>query len=187
MNNKIKIISLIITAIFSFQGIATFSANAVNLDNTDLDPLVDITVTVEIQKIRSLEKFDRQIPAIEKIDMYSDPDFYVKIFINDVEFKSEIWHNKKYIYDPGFKVNLNVPDDEEIVKIKIQLWDWNQNGDKLCDISPFSYNLPDTYDVDLEYSIRSGHWEGDDYCTDNPNDFDLSGYGRLNGCDDGSI
>ena len=34
----------------------------------DFDPLEDISVTVEINKIRSLEKRDVQIPANKKID-----------------------------------------------------------------------------------------------------------------------
>ena len=46
----------------------------------DLDPLVDLEVTVTIKEIRALDKIDR----------YSDPDFYVKVFINDEKFKSEI-------------------------------------------------------------------------------------------------
>jgi hypothetical protein len=53
-------------------------------------------------------------------------------------------------------------------------------------ISPFNYNLPDTYEVNLVYSIKTGYWTGDDYCSNEPSDFDLSGYGRLNGCDDGT-
>ena len=37
-------------------------------EEDDYDPLVDIEVTVEIQKIRSLEKRDKQVRSIEKID-----------------------------------------------------------------------------------------------------------------------
>jgi hypothetical protein len=153
----------------------------------DYDPLVDISVTVEIKKIRSFDKRDIQIPSIEKIDASGDPDFYVKVFINDEEFTSPIWYDTKYIYNPEWSATLNVPDDQEDVEIKIQLWDWNQNGDVICDISPFDYDLPDNNEVDLEYSILTGHWEGDDYVDDEHNEFDPSGYGRLNGCDDGSI
>lgn len=178
-----------IPTVFSSSTIITYPGNKISelsvLD--DLDPLVDVSITVEIQKIRSLEKNDMQIPATERIDLIGNPDFYVRVIINEEEFTSPIWHNTKYVYDPDWFVTVDVPDDEEFVDITIQLWDWNQNGDTLCDISPFNYDLPDTYEVDLEYSIRSGHWDGDDYCDDEPNEFDSSGYGRLNGCDDGSI
>ncbi|MFC1751144.1 hypothetical protein ACFL2V_20350, partial [Pseudomonadota bacterium] len=126
------------------------------------------------------------IPTFEAIDSIGKPDFYVKVFINEEEFISQIWHDTRYIYDPQWSATSNVPDTTEYVDVKIQLWDWNQNGDKLCDISPFNYDLPDPYEVNLRYSIKSGHWRGDDYCSDEPSYFDVSGYGRLNGCDDGS-
>jgi hypothetical protein len=158
------------------------------MGESDFDPLVDVTVTVEIQKIRSLEKFDTQIPTIEKIDWFSDPDFYVKVFINDEEFTSPIWRNTKYVYDPQWSATLSVPDDEEFVDIKIQLWDWNIGRDKLCDISSvYDDGYKDSFDVEIMYSIKTGHWFGDDFIGFEPIDADPSGYGRLNGCDDGSV
>jgi hypothetical protein len=142
---------------------------------SDFDPLTDVEVTVEIQKIRAFDKDDPQVRAEEYIDLTSDPDFYVKIIINDQEFTSDTWHDTKYIYEPQFSATLDVPDDEEFVTVKIQLWDWNDNGDVLCDVGD------ENDDVELSYSIKTGHWTGDDQLED------PSGYGRLNGCDDGSI
>ncbi|UCF12704.1 MAG: hypothetical protein JSW06_00200, partial [Thermoplasmatales archaeon] len=132
---------------------------------TDFDPLVDVEVTVEIQQIRAFDKSDEQLSIIpfypifvkrEYIDKESDPDFYVKVLINNEESTSDTWHDTKYIYDPQFSAILDVPDDEEFVTVKIQLWDWNDNGDVLCDIG----NEKD--DVELTYSIKTGHWTGDD-------------------------
>ena len=157
------------------------------LKYADLDPLVDVEITIDILQIRSLEKKDNQIPSVEAIDWFGSPDFYVKIFVNDEEFTSQIWEDQKYIYAPNFSVSVNVPDDNPNVDIRIQLWDWNQDGDVLCDISPFDYDLPDSYEVELTYNINSAHWRGDDYCDYEPTYMDPSGYGRLNGCDDGSI
>jgi len=148
-----------------------------NLVEDDLDPLVNLEVTVEINKIRSFEKIDQQIPSVEIIDLISDPDFYVKVFINNQEFRSEVWQNTKYLYGIGWSATLDVPDDEEFVDIKIQLWDRNFPSDRLCDISK------NGKDVELKYSLKTGHWTGDDERTNE----DVSGYGRLNGCDDGSI
>ncbi len=155
------------------------------LDREDFDPLVDIEVTVEIQKIRSFDKLDKQlnilpynlalIPKREYIDEKSDPDFYLKVIINNEEFTSDIWEDTKYMYTPDFSPTLNVPDSQEFVNITIQLWDWNEDDDVLCDIG----NEED--DVDVTYSIRTGHWTGEDQLND------PSGYGRLNGCDDGTI
>ena len=187
---------IILTALMTIFLVSTASAapeklknlpSTTNLGETDFDPLLDIAVTVEIQKIRSLEKKDRQHGLIEKIDWFSDPDFYVKVFINDEEFTSTVWHNTKYIYDPQWSVTLDVPDDEEFVNIKIQLWDWNIGMDRLCDISSDFDGFIDSFDIELIYSIKTGHWMGDDFIDPETTRVDPSGYGRLNGCDDGSI
>ena len=155
----------------------------------DYEPFIDdLKVYVDIQQIRSLEKFDTQIPFREKIDRYSDPDFYVKVFINDVETTSQVWKNTKYIEDPEFTASASVPSDEEFVDIKIQLWDWNIGFDRLCDISSvYDDGYRDSFDVELSYSIKTGHWFGDDFPSISIWEEDPSGYGRLNGCDDGSI
>ncbi|KYK31527.1 MAG: hypothetical protein AYK22_02215 [Thermoplasmatales archaeon SG8-52-3] len=179
----------ILCAIFSSMFILSISAVAEEqvqtIDREDFDPLVDIEVTVEIKKIRCFDKLDKQLnilpynlapfPKREYIDEDSDPDFYLKIFINNEEFTSETWGETKYIYSPDFSATLNVPDDQEFVDITIQLWDSNDDGDVLCDIGN------EEEDVDVIYSIITGHWTGEDQIND------PSGYGRLNGCDDGSI
>jgi hypothetical protein len=154
---------------------------------TDLDPTVDVSVTVEIKQIRSLEKKDSGLIPIDKIDLFDDPDFYVKIFINDEEFRSPTWENTKYVYMPQWSATCNVPDEEEFVNITIQLWDENKQKDVLCDLSDNSGNFEENSDIDLIYSIKSGHWFGDDWIEYFWYGCDPSGYGRLNGCDDNSI
>jgi hypothetical protein len=147
-------------------------------ESGDLDPLVDLAVTVTIKEIR----------ALGKIDLIGEADFYVKVIINDVEHTSPVWRNQKHV-ESNWSVTQDVPDDKEFVNITIQLWDWNVGLSKICDISPISegVNYMDEYDVDLMYSLKSGHWTGDDYNYPTPDMFDPSGYGRLNGCDDNSI
>lgn len=142
----------------------------------DLDPLVDLQLTVEINKIR----------AFDIIDKNSDPDFYVKVFINDNEFRSPIWKNTKYVENPEWSTTYDVPDDNENVTIKIQLWDWNIGIDRLCDIAPDNQEMR-VKDIELIYNLRIGHWYGDDYTDKESTWTDPSGYGRLNGCDDNSI
>lgn len=191
--NTKKIVRVLFITIFLVSTAFTVSAkskiltSAKGFDEADFDPLVDVVVTVEIEKIRSLEKFDWQIPTVEKIDWFNDPDFYVKVFINDGEFVSRVWHDTKYIYDPQWSATFNVPDDEEFVNIKIQLWDWNVGMDRLCDISSDYDGFKERYDVEVIYDIKTGHWFGDDFTSDEATDLDPSGYGRLNGCDDNSI
>jgi hypothetical protein len=133
----------------------------------DYDPLIDINITVKINSIR----------ALKQIDDDSNANFFVNIFINNLEFISPIFNENKYLYNLNFSVTTNIPDDVENVIIKIQLWDWSPSGNKLCDIS----GDKNKSDIELAYSIKTGHWTGDDYLGD------PSGYGRLNGCDDGSI
>ena len=183
------VLVMILTTSLVFTASAAPLNSRTSVSKTDFDPLTDnLEVTVEIQKIRSLEKFDNHIPAFEKIDWFSDPDFYVKVFINDVEFTSDVWRNTKYVEDPQWKAQLAVPDDEEFVNITIQLWDWNIGLDRLCDISSiYDDDYRDSFDVELQYSIKSGHWFGDDFTGLDGWTYDPSGYGRLNGCDDNSI
>ena len=168
----------------SFSAIEDRSIGTYVLD--DLDPLVDLAVTVEITQIRTLEMADLGFRSISKIDRLSDPDFYVKVIINNEEFTSPVWNNTKYVYTPEWSATADVPDDVEWVNITIQLWDDEPTGDRLCDISDNYGNFEDTYDIDLQYNLKTGHWEGDDWLPGFWGGFDPSGYGRLNGCDDNS-
>jgi hypothetical protein len=138
----------------------------------DYDPLVDnITVTVTIHEIR----------ALDKIDLLSDPDFYVKITINDMEFTSDVWENTLYLKNLNWSASSEVPKDTEFVDITIALWDKGPVLDRLCDLSTEYGNYTQCRTAELTYSIATGIWWGDDSLGD------LSGYGRLNGCDDNSM
>lgn len=216
MRKKITILFLgILLITMNLAGGSIMDNNSDNTNftiynNADLDPLVDISVTVEIQAIRSLEKDDSQIPFEEFIDKNSGPDFYLKVIINNQEYQSDIWSNTKYVYNSDWSATLNVPDDQEIVEIKIQLWDSKDEGaseDRLCDISgdenkeskpitsiltnllnskiskilEVKHDNVDGYDAEIQYNIKTGTWTGDDFRGD------ISGYGRLNGCDDDSV
>jgi hypothetical protein len=143
-----------------------------NID--DFDPLVDVSVTVEIKMIRFLAI--NELQTFPKNEGNSSPNFYVKVYINNVEFTSPVWNDTKYITDSDWNATLNVPDDVENVTITIQLWS-HETEDILYDIS----GDLESYDVTLLYSIKTGYWTGDD------SRGDVSGYGRLCGCDDGTI
>lgn len=161
--------------------------------NEDLDPLVDIEVTVEIQAIRYLEKelsssFDEPSPLFaplrelvnrvykSMIPNENKINFYLKVFINSKEFTSDVWADASSVYEK-WTATLNVPDEQEFVDIQIQLWN-AQNGENIaCDIS----RDPENYGVEITYSVTTGKWTGDDNLRDS------SGYGRLSGTDDGTI
>ncbi len=177
-----------------------------NYNENDYDPLVDVEVSVIIDGIRYLENEEQQVakpilpkpftkilsflamfPFFEKIftnkitvtEDNDAPSMYIKVYINDVEFVSPVWANTFYVYKNGWTATLNIPDDQEFVDIKIQVWD--SKVDKICDIGGDTGESDDAYDAELTYSIKNGRWTGDDSLGD------PSGYGRLNGCDDGTI
>jgi hypothetical protein len=84
------------------------------------------------------------------------------------------------LYD-CWSVNKNIDDNVENVEISIELWDKNSNEDRKCDISGEENIGSEGFDIKIDYNIKTGQWNGDDFIGDN------SGYGRLCGCDDGSI
>ena len=144
----------------------------------DLDPNTDLYVNVSIKEIRALDDF-------EKI---GDPDFYVRIFICDNMFESEVWQNQKYLYgDPYlFQATQNIPDDMENVSIKIQLWDQQPGLDRLCDLDDNYGYLYQNKEIEIVYNTKMGCWDGEDFNYPHSIYADDSGYGRVNGCDDNS-
>ncbi len=142
----------------------------------DFDPLLNVVVTVEIKELRALDPIDR----------LSDPDLYVKVYINDQEYISPVWQDTVHVTSPDWSATSDVPDDKENVTVRIEVWDKNVGLDKQCDIG-WDDTYKNTKHIEVIYNIRSGHWYGGDYTDNEPTWADPSGYGRANGCDDGSI
>lgn len=141
------------------------------------------TVTVTINTIRSLEKSDLQFWFEKIFDENSDPDFYLKIWIDDEFFVSKTYWNTKYLYDLNYQVSTKIDPNTYNVPITIQVWEAADEGliiDRLCDLNQDTGDTQEAYEVNLNYLVQTGHWTGDD------ENGDPSGYGRLNGCDDGS-
>jgi hypothetical protein len=136
----------------------------------DFDPLVDIKVTVDIISIRTLD---------ETI-LLNNPDFFVKVRIDSEEFLSPLWQDSPYLDDIHWTATANIADDVEYVDISIELFKKTVSSDTLCDISEEQNTETTGYTAEIYYSIKTGHWTGDDSIGD------PSGYGRLNGCEDGS-
>lgn len=183
---KIMCIFLIILFFVSTNAFAQITIenneqNPIKPSSSDIDPLVDLEVTFTVKEIRALDEIDSPGNWIWK-----EPDFYVKVFINGKEYKSEVWHDQKYV-KPDWSVKHNVDDYEENVSIKIQVFDWNRGKDKICDISYITSKTPEGPELELTYNLKTGHWYGDDFIYPHFTNFDKSGYGRANGCDDNSI
>jgi len=152
-------IFMLITPVFIVTSSTDTTKRNIMVNQTsgdDNDPLVDLSVTVEIKQIRTLEKTDLGLLPIDKIDRFSDPDFYVKVFINNEEFTSPIWNDTKYVYNPKWSATADVPDEIEWVNITIQLWDAEPTGDRLCDISDNYGSFHETYDIDVQYNLKTG-------------------------------
>ena len=175
---KLIIILLIVTLVLS--GISGNSFLVTNTEGktqnrlsslVDFDPLVDINITIDILAIR----------ALDEIESSSSPNFYLKIFINKDEFISPVWYNQSYLYN-CWSISKDVDDGVELVPVSIELWSKGSSSDRICDISKEKNVENNGNSVELFYSIKTGKWYGGDYYIG-----DASGYGRLNGCDDGSI
>ncbi|MBN2599443.1 MAG: hypothetical protein JXA75_02795 [Candidatus Thermoplasmatota archaeon] len=140
-----------------FVGICINTSNAHTSD--DLDPLVDIEVTVDIIAIRVLDDWN----------VSTSPDFFIQILINSEEYWSPVWNATSYLYDLHWTATLNVPDDNEQVDITIAVYDKTMDGT----------NIKTTrHTAEMTYSIKTGYWNGDDSVGDS------SGYGRLKSGDD---
>jgi hypothetical protein len=175
MKKVIHFISCIIIVFILIFVSTTSSKQFINKENKqiqliDYDPLIDINITVDIQAIR----------ALDKIDPFSKADFFVKMFINDVEFTSPVWNNTDYLYN-CYTVTTDVPDDKKTVDVTIQLWDADGDDNKQCDISKDPNINGLGLDIQLTYDVSIGRWSGDN------NNADVTGYGRVSGSADGSI
>ena len=110
------VLGTLVVPITALSQVTNSAESAVSFTNTfftvpfmdDYDPLVEqIVVTVTIQEIR----------ALDTMDLLSDPDFYVKVSINNNTFKSPVWRGMKYVEEPNWAASCEVPKDKEMVNI----------------------------------------------------------------------
>jgi len=134
----------------------------------DYDPLVDVSVTFTLLSIR----------ALDTIEVFSEPSFFVVVSMNNKTYSSQVWPETSYVYT-SWSIQADVPDDHENVEVIIQLWDHLETGDRLCDICEEENGGDEGYAVHLTYSIKTGRWTGDDSYIGDPN-----GYGRVSGYGD---
>lgn len=138
-------------------------------DSLDVDSYSDVAVTVSVECIRFLEEKD------------IEPNFQVHLWIDDVYFESTSFGLGSYLYDINWSVTVETDGNTPFVPIRIELVDLS--SDQLCDLSPSDESTTDARGVDVVYDVRTGWWMGED----SSGMVDKSGYGRLNGCDDGSF
>ena len=161
---KILTLLCLVTLLFSSFSVFGIPIKKVSTTADDIEIIVDILA----------------IRALDKIDRLSDPDFFVKIIFDDEEYVSDTWKDAPSLYD-CCSFTKNISEDVEKMNVTFQLWDKNLITKRLCDISGDRNQDNIGFDTTVVYDIKTGRWSGDDYIGD------PSGYGRLNGCDDGSI
>jgi|GEM_PF-3260615 len=150
-------------------------------DGDDMDPLVDLAITVNIREYlqKDIEEYTAGRDS-ETWTFYDLGGFFLKISV-DGEWEesarpgniSDIIILSSHEY-PRWKTTWDIPDDAEEVPIKIELWDDDGDTEEQMDISG------DGQSCDIIYDLTKGIWTGDDYLGD-PN-----GYGHVSGDEDGS-
>ena len=140
-------------------------------DNVDIDPLVDLEVTVKISEILALEDVDP-----DNWWTHNPADFYLRVMIYDTWFQSAgdyIELDNDHIY-PDTEFTKNVPDSVENIYVMIELYDddGSEADDDWCDISVRDTDDGDQYSasntdddgrrVILTYNLKTSQWSGDD-------------------------
>jgi hypothetical protein len=140
-------------------------------DLFDIDPLVDLKITVEINEILEIESPDGE-------DNYGDYFAVIQVdgdwWVQDTPSDAGNGHTF-----PDIKMVKDVLDTEPVVDITIRLWDYDpDSSNEHMDIARFGR------DVDISYDLRTGMWSGGD---DSSADSDRNGLGHTSGFEDGYI
>ncbi len=157
---KKKIISLVMVFLMVISSFSLISAKYEINDNE--------RVMIHFDQFRYLEQ-----------QCENDALFRIECNIGDEQFESPMWNVSFFGAPLNWNITIFTTKDTSELDILISLYK-SINGEKeLCDLSE-ALSL-DAHTVNIKYNIETGWWTGDDFHGD------LSGYGRLNGCDDGSI
>lgn len=134
-----------------------FNQDKFPFEISDFDPLVDLILSFDVHSVRNLK--------------HQSSNVSLEITINDISYQSPVWLLSFYKLNTNFSIQQDIPDSTQLINISIRLIDDTHSYDLTND-----KNTTTAY---LIFDIFNGTWYGDDYRGDQ------SGYGRLNGCDDG--
>lgn len=105
--------------------------------------------------------------------------FWIECIVDDNIFQSPKWDRSQIGKSINWSFSFYTDPSKNEVILSISLFKTVNNQDILCDLSG---NTSDgSNSATIYYDMNTGWWTGDD------SHGDVSGYGRLNGCDDGSI
>lgn len=167
MIHQIKKITVLLTFVLLLTISIVLPATVATNEDTSTHQII-----VSVDSIRTLED----------VELYPITSFQMRITIDSIEFISPKWSNSPYLYDIGWVCEYEIPEGTTLIPITMELYNENQQEKVYYDLKGESteQNLIENV-VDINYDVLTGHWTGDDFLND------ASGYGRLNGCDDGSI
>jgi len=135
-------------------------------DNLDVDPLVDLEVSVFVDRVR----------ALDSVDVGSGADFYMTVVFNGVVAQTLYDGKDSDDIRPGWEFVYSADDSSPFVSVQFQLWDKDTASDDLCDIDRTS----DGKTLEVSYNLRYGTWTGEDHIGDS------NSYGHSSGEEDGS-
>ena len=153
---KTKAAAIFLLLVISTLNIVSLSKATLPSMQEDVDPTVDLSIKVEIKRVRTIN-----------ISIGEAPSFMAKVIVDSKEWESNIVSGFD-VMDVGSAI-FNVPDDEEEVGITIQVFKNGVEGD-------ISGNGKS---VSIVYNPLNGTWDGDDYLKDE------NGYGHASGTEDG--
>lgn len=160
MKIKAKMISLLIIFLMVISSFSLISATSEINDN--------VIVMIHFDQFRYLEQ-----------QCENDALFRLECIIGGDRFESPIWDVSFFGAPLNWNITIFTTKDTSELDISISLYKSVNGEQELCDLSE-ALSI-DNNTVYIKYNIETGWWMGDD------SHGDLSGYGRLNGCDDGSI
>ena len=124
----------------------------------------------------------KTIRSLEDIKIYTINNFKLTITINNETFRSPTWEGLYYVNNPDWTISYEASNNLKYLEFKIELYSIESSVEYLCDLKGIPKDETSNENQAIfYYELNTGHWFGDDQLND------LSGYGRLNGCDDGSI
>ncbi len=132
----------------------------------------DQFITISVEEVR----------YIDTSDLCPNSFFTFILRTNNESYHSIVWNDLPYVTKPNFSVTIPLSNEASSCYIEMQLLLTDASGTVPCDLTMFKEETTtNETSAKIQYDMHTGHWTGDDFLGDS------SGYGRLNGCDDGSI
>lgn len=156
-----KRISIVLILLFVGSSLTTVSFSSLRTNKS-----VELVVTFET--FRYLEE-----------NYEDDALFWIDCTVDTNQYQSPKWDISQIGKPIEWEVSSVVNNSQTSCNISISLYKSTETTEVLCDLS--DDESVEDHTVELFYDIKTGWWHGDDFHGDQ------SGYGRLNGCDDGSI